>query len=57
MKRRSSVYVGATVVTLVVLLTAIQIMIEIKTTAQGIQAGVYQIDPMWPKQLPNHWVF
>ena len=57
MKRRNNVYVGATLVTLVVLLTAAQLMLQTRTAAQGIQAGVYQIDPMWPKQLPNHWVF
>ena len=50
-------YVGATVGTLVVLLIALQAMLEVKTTAQAIQAGVYQVDALWPKPLPNHWVF
>jgi hypothetical protein len=22
----------------------------------GIQAGVYQVDPLWPKPLPNNWI-
>ena len=57
MTRRNNVYVGATVGTLVVLLIALQAMLEIKTTAQAIQAGVYQVDAFWPKPLPNRWVF
>ena len=35
MTRRSNVYVGATVVTLVVLLTAVQVMLQTKTTRRG----------------------
>ena len=57
MTRRNKVYVGATVGTLVVLLIAVQAMLEVKTTAQAIQAGVYQVDAFWPKPLPNRWVF
>ena len=57
MKRTRSVYVGVSLVALVVVLTGLQLMLQTKTTAQGIQAGVYQVDPLWPKPLPNHWVF
>src|SRR5688572_15064255 len=57
MTRRSRVYVCATVVTLMVLFTAFQFTVEIKTVAQSIQAGVYEVDAMWPKRLPNRWVF
>lgn len=57
MKRRRDVYVGVSVLTLLAVLTAMQLMLQTKTTAQGMQAGVYQVDPLWPKQLPNHWVF
>ncbi|MSO55537.1 MAG: hypothetical protein EXQ55_01225 [Acidobacteria bacterium] len=56
MKRTRSVYVGVSVVTLVVVLTGLQLMLQTRATAQGIQAGVYQVEPMWPKPLPNHWV-
>src|SRR5580658_2906824 len=23
--------------------------------AAGVQAPVFEVDPMWPKPLPNHW--
>jgi hypothetical protein len=54
---RKRVYVGASVITLVVVLTAVQLMLQTRATAQGTQAGVYESAPFWPKQLPNHWVF
>ncbi len=57
MNRRRDVYVGVSVATLVVVLTVVQLMLQTRTTAQGIQAGVYESAPFWPKQLPNHWVF
>jgi DNA-binding beta-propeller fold protein YncE len=57
MKRTRNLYVGVSVVTLVVVLTAVQLVLQTKTTAQGMQAGVYQIEPLWPKPMPNHWVF
>ena len=57
MKRSSNVYVGVSLVTLVVVLTGLQLMLQTRTAAQGIQAGVYQMEPLWPKPLPNHWVF
>jgi DNA-binding beta-propeller fold protein YncE len=58
MKRNRNVYVGVgvSVVALVVVLTALQLMLQTKATAQGIQAGVYETAPLWPKPLPNHWV-
>ena len=57
MNRRRNVYVGVSVATLVVVLTVVQLLLQTKTAAQGIQAGVYESAPFWPKQLPNHWVF
>jgi DNA-binding beta-propeller fold protein YncE len=57
MKRERTVYVGVGVVTFVVVLFAVQMILQTRTTAQAIQAGVYQVDPFWPKPLPNHWVF
>jgi DNA-binding beta-propeller fold protein YncE len=56
MKRTRNVYVGVGLVALVVVLTGLQLMLQTKATAQGIQAGVYQVEPLWPKPLPNHWV-
>jgi DNA-binding beta-propeller fold protein YncE len=56
MKRTLNLYVGVGVVTLVVVLLAVQLMLQTKAAAQGMQAGVYEAAPFWPKPLPNHWV-
>jgi DNA-binding beta-propeller fold protein YncE len=57
MKHENRVCVGVSVVALVVVLLGVQVMLQTKADAQAIQAGVYQVDAMWPKPLPNHWVF
>src|SRR6185503_419086 len=57
MNRRRDVYVGVSVITLVVVLIAVQLMLQTRAEAQGTQAGVYESSPFWPKPLPNHWVF
>ena len=56
MNRRRNVYVGVSVITLVVVLTAVQLTLQTRAEAQGTQAGVYESAPFWPKPLPNHWV-
>ena len=56
MKRTRSFYVGVGLVTAVGVLAGLQFVLQTKASAQGMQAGVYQVDPMWPKPLPNHWV-
>jgi DNA-binding beta-propeller fold protein YncE len=56
MKGRRNLYVGVSLVTLVIVLTAAQFMLQTKASAQGNQIGMYEIDRAWPKMLPNHWV-
>jgi DNA-binding beta-propeller fold protein YncE len=56
MKRTRNFYVGVSLVTVVVVLAAVQFILQTKANAQGMQAGVYEVDRMWPKPLPNHWV-
>src|SRR6187397_1785401 len=56
MKRTRSFYVGVGLVTAVGVLAGLQFVLQTKASAQGMQAGVYQVYPMWPKPLPNHWV-
>src|SRR6266699_3336529 len=31
-------------------------MLQARASAQGQQAGVYEVDRAWPKPLPNHWI-
>ena len=52
------VYVGAVLFALVISLALGSAMLEKKAAVQaaGVQAPMFEVDPMWPKPLPNHWV-
>jgi DNA-binding beta-propeller fold protein YncE len=56
MKRTRNFYVGVSLVTVVGVLAGVQYMLQTKASAQGTQAGVYEVDRAWPKMLPNHWI-
>jgi len=55
MKRK--VYVGATFVALLVGLGVGSTVLDRRVhAAGGTQAPKFEVDPMWPKPLPNHWL-
>lgn len=56
--RRPHLLIGATFLALLVTLGLVQLRLEQAVVAQGTgpQAPIFQVDPMWPKPLPNHWV-
>jgi len=56
---RRNLVVATTVVTLLVAFGAGQAALERVASAQargGVQAPRFEVDPLWPKPLPNHWV-
>lgn len=53
---RRTIIVGATAIALVVGLGVGQAALQAATEAQSVQAPKFEVDPMWPKPLPNHWV-
>jgi DNA-binding beta-propeller fold protein YncE len=59
MKRTHQLYVGVIFAALLVALGVVQTGLQRTVAAQG-KAGVaaprFQVDPLWPKPLPNHWV-
>lgn len=56
MKRKLSI--GAIWVTLAIVLGIASFIVENRAgvEAAGVQAPRFEVDPMWPKPLPNHWV-
>jgi DNA-binding beta-propeller fold protein YncE len=56
MKR--NVLIGSALAALLVTLGVSQRLIEQTAAAQakGVQAPKFEVDPMWPKPMPNHWV-
>jgi DNA-binding beta-propeller fold protein YncE len=51
-------YVGAAFAVLLTALWIGQSMLEREAVAQGdtVQAPRFEVDPLWPKPLPNHWL-
>ncbi|HYS52062.1 MAG TPA: hypothetical protein VEM33_09290, partial [Burkholderiales bacterium] len=57
-ERKRNVYVGAAFVSAIVALGACQALLENRAAAPGptVQAPMFEVDPLWPKPLPNHWL-
>ncbi len=59
MKRKRNLYAGVSAVGLLVALGFGQHWLETTAAAQakgGVQAPRFEVDPLWPKPLPNHWL-
>jgi hypothetical protein len=54
-KRNSKLYVGAAFVAILLALGAGQALLN-NTSAQAKQAPRFEVDPYWPKPMPNNWV-
>src|SRR5258708_7261672 len=50
--------IGAGILVLIAGLGVGSIMLEKRAAVQaaGVQAPMFEVDPMWPKPMPNHWV-
>jgi hypothetical protein len=55
---KRKLYIGAIFFALVVSLAVGSVLLEKRAAVQaaGMQAPMFEVDPMWPKPLPNHWV-
>src|SRR5260370_13932573 len=56
--QKRNVCVGATFLVLIAGLGVASVLLSHKAVVQaaGAQAPRFEVDPMWPKPLPNHWV-
>ncbi len=57
--RTHAVIVGASLLGLLVTLGITQAVLEKTAAAQtkgAVQAPRFEVDPLWPKPLPNHWI-
>ena len=55
---RRKLYIGSILITLIVGLGVGSALLERKAVAKGggVMAPRFEVDPMWPKPLPNHWL-
>jgi len=59
LKRKSNVYIGLAFLVALVALGVAQNSLEKRAEAQergAAQAPRFEVDPLWPKPLPNHWL-
>jgi len=57
--RNRGLVAGASVVALLVVMGISQFVLERTAAAQNkgaVQAPRFEVDPLWPKPLPNHWI-
>ncbi|HXV61321.1 MAG TPA: hypothetical protein VEK15_11545 [Vicinamibacteria bacterium] len=56
--RRKNVVIGAGLFAALVVLAIVQFALDRSLAAQeaSVQAPMFEVDPFWPKPLPNHWV-
>jgi len=57
-RTRINVAVALATVAMVAALAAAQALLDRGAVAQGrtVQAPMFEVDPFWPKPLPNHWL-
>ncbi|MGH9460228.1 MAG: hypothetical protein ACRD1X_03365, partial [Vicinamibacteria bacterium] len=54
--RKRNVLIGAGFITVLIALGIGQFLLEETAVAQQVQAPMFEVDPLWPKPLPNHWI-
>ncbi|HEV8600203.1 MAG TPA: hypothetical protein VGQ69_12635 [Gemmatimonadales bacterium] len=56
MKHPRSLLVGAGLTSLIAVLGVGQAALEAAGRQEGVMAPAFEVDPLWPKPLPNHWI-
>ena len=56
MTRRRTLSLTFTLVGVIAALGIGQRVLAAKVRVQSVQAPRFEVDPMWPKPLPNHWI-
>ncbi len=58
MKRRTASYAGLALIAFAGALYALHVPLAIFAAQNGAkaEAPIFEVDPYWPKPLPNHWV-
>ena len=56
MTRRRTLGIAGTLVAAIAALGIGQRMLMANVQSQTVQAPRFEVDPFWPKPLPNHWV-
>jgi DNA-binding beta-propeller fold protein YncE len=57
-KPKRDVLIGASVLLLLAMLAIVERSLQTRIVAEaaGVQAPIFEVDPLWPKPLPSHWI-
>lgn len=55
--KRSNLVIGGALVSAIALLAVGQATLEGVVRAQTVEAPLFQVDPYWPKPIPNGWLY
>src|SRR6266513_6307372 len=55
---KRNLHIAAAFVSVLAALAACQALLENRAATSGptVQAPIFEVDPLWPKPLPNHWL-
>jgi hypothetical protein len=55
---RRNIYVGATFLAILAALGVAYTMLQKRAAVEAatVEAPMFEVDPLWPKPLPNHWL-
>ena len=53
---KRNIYTAGAVIAVLVALGCAEEYLDSAANAQGKQAPMFEVDPFWPKTLPNHWI-
>jgi DNA-binding beta-propeller fold protein YncE len=55
---RRNTYIGASFLVVIIVLAIGSVIFQRRAAveAAGVQAPAFEVDPFWPKPLPNHWL-
>ncbi len=56
MRRNAYIWAGFAVVIITLAVTSTVLQRKAAVEAAGVQAPTFEVDPFWPKPLPNHWL-
>ena len=57
MNRRRKIFLGGGLLAAIALLGIAQAKLDAVADTQTVRAPIFQVDPYWPKPLPNGWVY
>ena len=56
MQQKRNVMVGGVMLALIAALWTGQAKMDAAAAEQRVQAPIFEVDPLWPQPLPNHWL-